>query len=128
MIPVTAPVTVTVTARSQGRLAVGVLYYVACRDCAVFSEHDPEDDDYYGKPTCPECGNKVQDRITKHLTVCSEFRTTPKCYPRKARPPMDKFTQAYSTCALWSSTDDDGKPLDRGRDVSDLHQNSRSRS
>jgi hypothetical protein len=26
---------------------------------------------------------------------------------------MDAFTKAYLECALWSSTDDDGDPLDR---------------
>ena len=27
---------------------------------------------------------------------------------------MDDFTRAYIECALWSSTDDDGRPLDDG--------------
>lgn len=33
---------------------------------------------------------------------------------------MDEFTRAYVTCALWSSTDDDGEPLDSGRDEDDI--------
>lgn len=28
------------------------------------------------------------------------------------RPKLDAFTQAYIECAFWSSTDDDGRPLD----------------
>lgn len=31
-----------------------------------------------------------------------------------------RFTTAYITCALWSSTDDDGEPLDKSHTVSDL--------
>lgn len=34
---------------------------------------------------------------------------------------LDTFTRAYIECALWSSTDDDGNPLDDGRDISDMH-------
>ncbi len=33
---------------------------------------------------------------------------------------MDKFTQAYLECALWSSTDDDGNPLDESYGIDDL--------
>jgi hypothetical protein len=33
---------------------------------------------------------------------------------------LDAFTRAYVEAALWSSTGDDGKPLDDGRDVSDV--------
>lgn len=33
---------------------------------------------------------------------------------------LDAFTCAYVECALWSSTDDDGEPLDDGRDASDI--------
>ena len=33
---------------------------------------------------------------------------------------LECFTYAYITCALWSSTDDDGEPLDNGRDVDDI--------
>ena len=32
----------------------------------------------------------------------------------------DQFTRAYAECALWSSSDDDGTPLDEGRDYSDI--------
>lgn len=35
---------------------------------------------------------------------------------------MDKFTTAYIACALWSSTDEDGDPLDGIFDVSDITQ------
>lgn len=31
------------------------------------------------------------------------------------------FTLAYIECALWSSCDEGGTPLDRGYDVSDIH-------
>ena len=34
-------------------------------------------------------------------------------------PTIDKFTLAYIVCALWSSTDDQGEPLD-GYDVKDI--------
>ena len=33
---------------------------------------------------------------------------------------LECFTYAYITCALWSSTDDDGNPLDDGRDTDDI--------
>jgi hypothetical protein len=33
---------------------------------------------------------------------------------------LDLFTHAYITAALWSSTDDDGEPLDKGRDAEDI--------
>lgn len=33
---------------------------------------------------------------------------------------LDKFVHAYLVCALWSSTDDEGNPLDDGRDISDI--------
>jgi hypothetical protein len=33
---------------------------------------------------------------------------------------LDTFTRAYIECALWSSTDDSGEPLDSGRDADDL--------
>ena len=33
---------------------------------------------------------------------------------------LECFTHAYITCALWSSTDDGGNPLDNGRDVDDI--------
>jgi hypothetical protein len=34
---------------------------------------------------------------------------------------LDGFTLAYIECALWSSTDDDGQPMDDAYDASDLH-------
>ena len=33
---------------------------------------------------------------------------------------LECFTNAYIICALWSSTDDGGNPLDVGRDVDDI--------
>jgi len=33
---------------------------------------------------------------------------------------LECFTHAYITCALWSSTDGEGTPLDDGRDADDL--------
>lgn len=33
---------------------------------------------------------------------------------------LDDFVTAYLEAALWSSTDDDGEPLDEGRDVDDI--------
>lgn len=33
---------------------------------------------------------------------------------------LDQFTRACIECALWSSTDDDGKPLDRNYSASDI--------
>lgn len=33
---------------------------------------------------------------------------------------LDTFQRAYIECALWSSMDDDGEPLDSGRDASDV--------
>ena len=33
---------------------------------------------------------------------------------------LDTFTEAYIECALWSSTDDDGKPLDDNYGIEDL--------
>lgn len=33
---------------------------------------------------------------------------------------LDDFTQAYITAALWSSTDDDGTPLDSNYDENDI--------
>ncbi len=33
---------------------------------------------------------------------------------------LDSFTRAYINCALWSSTDDDGDPLDAKFDISDV--------
>jgi hypothetical protein len=36
------------------------------------------------------------------------------------RNELDKFTQAYIECAIWSSTDDDGDPLDGEFTVDDL--------
>lgn len=33
---------------------------------------------------------------------------------------LDDFTRAYIACALWSSTDEDGTPLDDCRDESDV--------
>ncbi len=33
---------------------------------------------------------------------------------------IDEFTRAYIECALWSSTDDDGNPLDEGRSAEDI--------
>jgi hypothetical protein len=35
-------------------------------------------------------------------------------------PQSDLFTWAYIDCALWSSLDDDGMPLDRNYDATDL--------
>lgn len=37
-----------------------------------------------------------------------------------ANPQLECFTHAYITCALWSSTDDLGEPMDDGRDADDL--------
>lgn len=34
--------------------------------------------------------------------------------------PYDEFTRAYLECALWSSCDDDGEPLDREYSISDI--------
>lgn len=34
---------------------------------------------------------------------------------------IQQFTRAYKVAALWSSTDDNGEPLDNGRDLSDIH-------
>lgn len=33
---------------------------------------------------------------------------------------MDTFTEAYLICALWSSTDDDGRPLDDNYEIMDI--------
>lgn len=33
---------------------------------------------------------------------------------------LDSFTAAYVECALWSSTDDDGEPLDSAYTVDDI--------
>lgn len=33
---------------------------------------------------------------------------------------MDEFTMAYITAALWSSTDDEGEPLDKNYDIDDI--------
>jgi hypothetical protein len=33
---------------------------------------------------------------------------------------LDKFQRAYKVAALWSSTDDQGEPLDNGRDLDDI--------
>lgn len=35
---------------------------------------------------------------------------------------LDKFTQAYIECALWSSSDDDGEPLDGVYTADDLSE------
>lgn len=32
-----------------------------------------------------------------------------------------RFAEAYMDCALWSSMDEDGNPLDDGRDLNDIH-------
>lgn len=34
--------------------------------------------------------------------------------------PLDDFQQAYVTAALWSSTDDEGEPLDRAYEIDDI--------
>jgi hypothetical protein len=39
---------------------------------------------------------------------------------RLLRSYMDNFTKNYLICALWSSTDDSGNPIDHNYDVSDL--------
>lgn len=36
------------------------------------------------------------------------------------RPALDRFTRAYIECALWSSTDEHGEPLDAVFSVDDL--------
>lgn len=36
------------------------------------------------------------------------------------RPALDTFTRAYLEAALWSSTDDDGTPLNRNYSISDI--------
>lgn len=33
---------------------------------------------------------------------------------------IDNILRSYVACALWSSTDDQGEPLDDGRDIDDL--------
>lgn len=33
---------------------------------------------------------------------------------------IDKFTTAYATCALWSSTDDNEEPLDNNYNIDDI--------
>jgi hypothetical protein len=33
---------------------------------------------------------------------------------------LDSFTRAYAVCALWSSHDDNGEPLDSNHDLSDI--------
>jgi hypothetical protein len=40
--------------------------------------------------------------------------------PSTALSTLDRFTRAYLVCALWSSTDDDGNPLDADYALSDL--------
>lgn len=35
---------------------------------------------------------------------------------------LDNFVRAYLECALWSSTDDEGNPLDTGHDLSDISE------
>lgn len=37
-----------------------------------------------------------------------------------SRDILDDFQRAYAECALWSSIDDKGQPLDHGRDASDI--------
>ena len=38
----------------------------------------------------------------------------------QTKPTIDQFTLAYIECALWSSTDDDGEPLDGLYSIDDL--------
>lgn len=40
---------------------------------------------------------------------------------------LDKFLDAYITCALWSSTGDNEEPLDRDYDADDLHPDTRKK-
>ncbi len=39
---------------------------------------------------------------------------------KTARPTLDEFTAAYIECALWSSTDDNGEPIDANYDVDSI--------
>lgn len=50
---------------------------------------------------------------------CARHNLTPEQIDAIANN-TDQFTRAYVECALWSSTDDDGTPLDDGRDRSDI--------
>lgn len=40
---------------------------------------------------------------------------------------MDEFTEAYFETALWSSTDDEGEPLDNNFDIGDLDLDTKNR-
>lgn len=40
---------------------------------------------------------------------------------------LDEFTQAYVECALWSSTEDSGEPLDELYDIDDIHPDTLAR-
>ncbi len=37
---------------------------------------------------------------------------------------LDRFTLAYIECALWSSTDDGGEPMDANYSIDDIHPDS----
>lgn len=57
-------------------------------------------------------------------------RLAPRTYARRYvmiadTASLDRMTEGYLTCALWSSTDDHGDPLDRGRCLNDLTSEAR---
>lgn len=41
---------------------------------------------------------------------------------------IDLITKHYLICALWSSSDDDGAPLDQGRDLDDIAEETKAKA
>lgn len=61
------------------------------------------------------------DLVDELAAVVGSATTNAETAPPLTWDRLDPFARAYVECALWSSTDADGTPLDDGRDASDVH-------
>jgi hypothetical protein len=65
----------------------------------------------------------ISGTISAPTLAMSETAKSAPSAPPSATPSagdLETMLRAYGECALWSSTDDDGEPLDAGRDFFDL--------
>lgn len=60
------------------------------------------------------------ERMSERATLKDAKLDALGWYQVRAQEPLDEFTRAYIACALWSSTTDDGTPLDEDHTAEDI--------
>jgi len=99
--------------------------YEVCVDCFLDADIQGEETDTFSRSSCDECGTTLggpRYSIFKEREGADAPRRRPvaRKNPRTHPGDLDRCTRQYLETALWSSTGDDGEPIDDYFDISDF--------